>query len=642
MSVFEPLPASVTESQERRGELGGRLWRREGNRSACLYVHGIESHSEWFRGPAGLLAAGGVDVWAFDRRGSGLSAGSRPFVGSFETYWDDYRALALELRRKYERLHLVALSWGGRLGVLLAGRDPDFFDTVSFLTPGFKPKVGYSLKDKARILHAATYAPDRLFDLPLDPEMFTDKPQALEYIRGDALRTRRVPARFLREMPAMARLVNKLAPRVTSPAGLYLAENEEIISVRGARRVMKRLGSRSRRERTFHAARHALVFERPEELARELADHFASAPRRKLSVLAVGAGGVGGYIAGRFAERGHQVALLARPTQAAAIAEKGLVIREGGRDRAIRDLEAFAAPPLSRRFDLVLLAVKGFDTAEAAEAIAGCVDENTVLASFQNGLANEELLAERFPNRRIMAAGICAYLSSPEPGVIERMGARGGVALASFRGLSAAEIENCADLFRAAGLPAVTGAAASVKWSKLLLNVSFNAISAASDLTVGQILNTSELFALGVRAFRETLAAARASGAQPLNLPGYKVRLFCKVMGLPVWLGRRLALLAFRGPEREGRSSMWQDLARGRGRTEVANLNGAVVRAAEKAGLPCPVNKYLVEVVEKLAAEPAEWERYKAEPLLLAREAPGIPAPSKKSKGPKKPAGEKP
>ena len=74
MSVFEPLPASVTESRERRGELGGRLWRRAGNRSACLYVHGIESHSEWFRGPAALLAAGGVDVWAFDRRGSGLSA----------------------------------------------------------------------------------------------------------------------------------------------------------------------------------------------------------------------------------------------------------------------------------------------------------------------------------------------------------------------------------------------------------------------------------------------------------------------------------------------------------------------------------------------------------------------------------------
>jgi len=284
----------------------------------------------------------------------------------------------------------------------------------------------------------------------------------------------------------------------------------------------------------------------------------------------------------------------------------------------------------------VLFAVKGFDTAEAARSAAPCAGEHTVLASFQNGLSGEEILAERFPGRRILAAAICAYLASPEPGRVERLGTRGGVALASFRGLSREEIENYADLFRAAGLPAVTGAAASIKWSKLLLNVAFNALSAASDLAVGRILKSPELFALGVRAFREALAAARASGARPVDLPGYKLRLFCKVMGLPVPLGRRLALLAFRGPEREGRSSMWQDLARGRGRTEVADLNGAVVRAAEKAGLPCPVNRYLVEVIERLAADPAERARYKADASLLAREAPGAapPAPAEKPAGP--------
>ncbi|MHC4915073.1 MAG: alpha/beta fold hydrolase, partial [Planctomycetota bacterium] len=263
MSPFAPLPPAVSGSRETRGGMTGRVWRREGNRAACLYVHGIESHSEWFRTPAGLLAAGGVDVWAFDRRGAGLSAGDRPFVGSFETFWDDYRALALQLRREYDRLHLVTLSWGGRLGVLLAGRDPDFFDTVSFLTPGFRLRVGYSLRQKWRIHLASVRRPDRQFDLPIAPEMFTARPEALEYIREDPLRTSRVPARFLRDMPALARLVGKLAPAVTSPAAMYLADDERIISVRGARRVFRRLGSRSKRVRTFHSARHALVFERP-------------------------------------------------------------------------------------------------------------------------------------------------------------------------------------------------------------------------------------------------------------------------------------------------------------------------------------------------------------------------------------------
>ncbi len=623
MTVFAPPPESVHESRKERDGLCSRLWSREGNRAACLYVHGIESHSEWFRTSAQLLAAGGVDVWAPDRRGSGLSAGGRSFVGSFETFWHDYRQLAWELRRDYDRLHLVTLSWGGRLGVLLAGRDPDFFDTVSFLTPGFRPKVGYPLKEKWRIHQASWRRPDELFDLPIKPEMFTERPDALEYIKNDPLRTRRLPARFLRDMPVLEKLVRKLAPQVTSPAGLYLAENEDIIDVGGARRIFKRFSSRSKRERMFHAAKHALVFERPEELARELADHFSSAPRRKLSWLVVGAGGVGGYLAGRLAARGHRVDLLAREAQATTINERGLLIREGDREYRVKELEAFSDLPAGRRYDMVVFAVKGFDTAEAAEKIAPCVGEDSIVASFQNGLANEELLAERFPGRSLMAGAICAYLSSPEAGVVERIGSKGGVALSSYRGLSDTEVGNLADVFAAAGLPAVTSSAASVKWSKLLLNVSFNAISAVSNLTVGQILGDKPLFALSVRAFREALAAARASGARPVGLPGYPVPLFCRLMSLPAWLARMLALASMRGPERAGRSSMWQDLDRGRGRTEIANLNGAVVRAAEKAGLPCPANSYLVEVVEKLAAAPSDWKRYKEDPQLLVREAPG-------------------
>jgi hypothetical protein len=111
-----------------------------------------------------------------------------------------------------------------------------------------------------------------------------------------------------------------------------------------------------------------------------------------------------------------------------------------------------------------------------------------------------------------------------------------------------------------------------------------------------------------------------------MGLPGYPVPVFCRLMSLPAGIARRLALLTMRGPEREGRSSMWQDLDRGRGRSEIANLNGAVVRAAEEAGIPCPVNSYLVEVINNLTADPRARDRYKADPMLVVREAPALTA----------------
>jgi hypothetical protein len=108
-----------------------------------------------------------------------------------------------------------------------------------------------------------------------------------------------------------------------------------------------------------------------------------------------------------------------------------------------------------------------------------------------------------------------------------------------------------------------------------------------------------------------------------VGLPGYPVPVFARLMSLPGFLARRLALVSMRGPERSGRSSMWQDVERGRGRTEISGINGAVVEAGALAGVACPVNAYLVEVVGRIAADAEQRRRYRDDAMLLVREAPG-------------------
>ncbi|RUX83642.1 2-dehydropantoate 2-reductase, partial [Mesorhizobium sp. M2A.F.Ca.ET.040.01.1.1] len=89
------------------------------------------------------------------------------------------------------------------------------------------------------------------------------------------------------------------------------------------------------------------------------------------------------------------------------------------------------------------------------------------------------------------------------------------------------------------------------------------------------------------------IAPARITGLPPALLP--------KVLRLPDWLFGLLArrMLAI-GPQ--ARSSMWDDLKRGRP-TEIDELQGAVIRLARQAGIPAPMNERVAALVRQAEAE---------------------------------------
>ena len=106
----------------------------------------------------------------------------------------------------------------------------------------------------------------------------------------------------------------------------------------------------------------------------------------------MGAGGLGGYFGARLAAAGNEVAFIARGAHLAAIRKDGLRVTSAKGDLHLRDVAATDAPAALAPADVVIVAVKLWDTEAAAEAIRPLVRPGTAVVSFQNGVSKDDVL----------------------------------------------------------------------------------------------------------------------------------------------------------------------------------------------------------------------------------------------------------
>ncbi|HYM02203.1 MAG TPA: 2-dehydropantoate 2-reductase N-terminal domain-containing protein, partial [Stellaceae bacterium] len=104
-----------------------------------------------------------------------------------------------------------------------------------------------------------------------------------------------------------------------------------------------------------------------------------------MKITVFGAGAIGGYIAVKLAEAGHDVSVVARGAHLAAIGERGLILDDRGQRRVSRVRATDRAADLGAQ-DLVVLTLKAHAMEEAAPAIAALLGPETVLLPAQNGI----------------------------------------------------------------------------------------------------------------------------------------------------------------------------------------------------------------------------------------------------------------
>ena len=300
-----------------------------------------------------------------------------------------------------------------------------------------------------------------------------------------------------------------------------------------------------------------------------------------MKIAVVGAGAMGSLFGGLLASSGEDVTLVdVWREHVEAINAEGLRIDGPDGSRVIR-VKATSDPSSVGPVDLIIIFVKSYDTLKAARDALPMVTENTAFLSLQNGLGNIEKITEVAGSDRVIPGTTAHGCTLIGPGEIVHAG-RGPTIIGELNGRETERAREIRDVLMGAGIETeisrnITGAL----WSKVLVNVGINPLTALNGIKNGELLDDPEIKETMREAVEEAIMVAEAIG---IDLgPKDHVKQVYDV-------ARATAM---------NKSSMLQDVERGR-KTEIDALNGAVVRLAKTLGLDTPVNDALTAAVKGL------------------------------------------
>ena len=121
-----------------------------------------------------------------------------------------------------------------------------------------------------------------------------------------------------------------------------------------------------------------------------------------MKIVVFGTGGVGGYFGARLADAGADIHFIARGRHLDAIRTKGLGVKSPLGDVHIENVQASAEPAECGPADVVMVAVKLYDTAAAAVAIKPLVGPDTSVVSLQNGVLAGDTFSAAYGRERVI------------------------------------------------------------------------------------------------------------------------------------------------------------------------------------------------------------------------------------------------
>jgi 2-dehydropantoate 2-reductase len=298
-----------------------------------------------------------------------------------------------------------------------------------------------------------------------------------------------------------------------------------------------------------------------------------------MRVVIMGAGGLGGYFGARLAAAGDDVAFVARGAHLAAIRQNGLRVESALGDLHLRDVVATDDPAALAPADVVMIAVKLWDTEAAAEAVRPLVRQGAAVVSFQNGVDKDDVLT-RILGREAVIGGVGQIgVVIASPGVIRHTGTMAKLIFGELDNTRSARVEALLTACTAAGIDAEVAPDINLAiWQKFAFLVPMAACTASMRSTIGPIRANPQTRAFLLDITREVAAVGRALGVK---------------LG-DDFAEQRMAFVDTLPPQMT--ASMQGDLARGN-RLELPWFSGAVVALGKRVGVPTPLNRAVADIL---------------------------------------------
>ncbi len=300
----------------------------------------------------------------------------------------------------------------------------------------------------------------------------------------------------------------------------------------------------------------------------------------------MGAGAIGSVFGG-FLSNSQDVTLIGREAHISAIREKGLKISGIWGEHLFKNLKAFTSSDeckIYAPYDLVLITTKSYDTEYATMQILPLIGKDSLVASVQNGIENEGIIAKIVGEERTMGGMAIFGAMLIEPGHVKVT----VYASECLFGTLTKNIEKSkiiADMISKAGIPSLpTDDIIREKWMKAFYNIALNPLSAILKVQYGKLGIYDETRAIIKGMLKEAFEVARAEGIKlKFTYEEYFEHLMKKQLPLTS----------------EHISSMLQDLEKHK-RTEIDYINGAIVRLGKVHGIRTPFNEIIVNLIRTL------------------------------------------
>ena len=293
----------------------------------------------------------------------------------------------------------------------------------------------------------------------------------------------------------------------------------------------------------------------------------------------MGSGGVGGYFGARLAKGGADVVFIARGPHLEAMRKHGLRIENEHEPIELPKVNATDDSSSIGRVDLILFAVKLWDTESAAKSLLPAIGPDTGLISFQNGVQKDDMLRPIVGEAALMGGVGYVAAAISRPGVIAQTGTMQRLLFGEFDSRRSKRIEDFHRVCVAGGINAeISSDIRREIWQKFVFLVALSGATASMRMSLGPIRENPLTRQFFLDLMKEVVAVGRAHG-----------------IALPADHAEQRLNFADSLP-RDMIASMYHDLQAGKP-LELPWLSGGVVDLGAAAGVPTPVNRAVRDVL---------------------------------------------